>query len=98
MTQTITIDGRGNTIPQAIKEMRERMAPLEQEGFNPISEVEIVDAQSKEILESYALEDPEFQLHLKSDEQEKPEQKIEPPHAPERKGHFKYIARIKLAS
>jgi hypothetical protein len=77
------------------------MQPLAQKGYNPITGVEIVDAESKEILESYQVTDPDFLLHLQTDKQKQGEDKkssvVEPPHAPERKGHFRYIARIKLA-
>lgn len=97
MPETITIDGRGNTIREAITEMWRRMQPLELRGFHPISEVEIVDASKKEIIEHYQLTDPEFQDHLKPIENKNdPKPVIRPPHAPEGKEHYAYIARIRL--
>jgi hypothetical protein len=98
LPETINIDGRGLTIQDAIKEMWSRMQPLEARGFHPISEVEIVDASKKEIIQVFQLTDPEFQLHLKSDQQgQKADQRLkERPHAPERKEDYPYIARIRL--
>jgi hypothetical protein len=101
MPEIVTIDGRGETIHDAINEMWDRMGPLEQRGFNPISSVEIVDSSSKEIIQTFQISDPEFQLHLKSDKsgvQKIPERSDKPSHVPESKGHQRYIARIKLAS
>ena|SRR5579872_176703 len=100
MPEIITIDGRGLSVQDAVREMWARMQPLEQKGFNPISEVEIVDESTKQVIQTFQLNDPEFQVHLKSDkgQEQKKQQSAEPLHAPERKGHFKYIARIKLAS
>jgi hypothetical protein len=99
MPETITIDGRGVTIQEAIREMRSRMQPLEQRGFHPISEVEIVDTSKKEIIQRFQLTDPEFQAHLKSDQQKGQEtahRLNEHPHVPEKKEHYPYIARVRL--
>jgi hypothetical protein len=100
LPETVTIDGRGSTIQDAIKEMWKRMQPLEQRGFQPISEVEIVDASKKEIVQTFQLTDPEFDIHLKSESAQKnPENlgtSIHPLHVPESKGHYQYIARIRL--
>jgi hypothetical protein len=76
------------------------MQPLEQRGFHPISEVEIVDIKKKVIIETFQLTDPEFLAHLKSDQ--KPKSKVaanrqkQHPHVPERKEHYAYVARIRL--
>ncbi len=99
MAETITIDGRGITIREAIKEMWNRMQPLEARGFHPISQVEIVDTFKKEIVQVFQLTDPEFQVHLKSDlgRDEGSGRRLEQrPHAPERKERYSYIARIRL--
>lgn len=99
MAETIRIDGRGVTVRDALQEMRDRMQPLEARGFHPISNVEIVDAKSNKIIESFELTDPEFEEHLKSDEQggSKPGRRLDAsPHAPERKEHYAYLARITL--
>jgi hypothetical protein len=99
LPETITIDGRGDTIQDAIKEMWARMQPLEQKGYNPISVVEIVDEKTKEIIETYQLDDPEFQANLKPDQSKravKAEQE-DRSHEPERKEHYAYVARIRLA-
>lgn len=100
MAETIKIDGRGMTIPDAVKEMWDRMRPLEARGFHPISGVEIVDATKDTVVQVFELTDPEFQKHLKSDGPDTP-QTAGPrldarPHAPERKEHYAYLARITL--
>jgi hypothetical protein len=98
LPESVTIDGRGLTIEEAIREMWSRMQPLEQRGFHPISEVEIVDARRKEIIQTFQLTDPEFQVHLKSDlTKQAPDKRLEArPHAPEAKEPYPYIARIRL--
>jgi hypothetical protein len=101
LPETINIDGRGVTIQDAIKEMWSRMQPLEARGFHPISEVEIVDTSKKEIIQVFQLTDPEFQVHLKSDEQPQKGPQAghrlnEHPHVPEKKEDYLYIARIRL--
>jgi hypothetical protein len=100
MPETINIDGRGITVRDAIREMRDRMRPLEQRGFHPISEVEIVDTAKNAVIQTFTLTDPEFLAHVKSD-QEKRDAKASNrlavhPHAPERKEAYAYIARIQL--
>jgi hypothetical protein len=100
MAETIKIDGRGITVQDAVKEMWDRMRPLEARGFHPISGVEIVDAKKNKVIQVFQLTDPEFQAHLKSDEPEKPKtagRRLDVlPHAPERKEHYAYLARISL--
>jgi hypothetical protein len=100
MPETIKIDGRGETIQGAVKEMWDRMQPLEARGFHPISGVEIVDATKDKVIQVFELTDPEFQGHIKSDELETPppagRRLDELPHAPERKEHYVYLARISL--
>jgi hypothetical protein len=101
--ETVTIDGRGMTIQEAVQEMWTRMQPLEGKGFHPISEVEIVDASKKEIIQTFELSDPNFQLNLNSGQQEEEKKRREKEkrledreHVPERKEHYEYIARIRL--
>ncbi len=87
------------SVHDAIREMWERMRPLEQRGYNPVSEVEIVDATSKKIIQTYQLTDPEFQLHLQSEEKGQNESQKPTgwdPHVPEKKEHYRYLARIQL--
>ena len=100
MAQTIKIDGRGTTIQGAVKDMWERMKPLEAKGFHPISGVEIVDAKKKKVIQVFGLTDPEFQAHLKADERKTPQpagRRLDArPHAPEKKEHYAYLARISL--
>jgi hypothetical protein len=100
MPETIKIDGRGMTIQDAIKEMWDRMQPLEARGFHPISGVEIVDATKNKVIQVFELTDPQFQAHLKSDKLETPQtagRRLDArPHAPERKEHYAYLARISL--
>lgn len=97
LPETIPIDGRGDSVRDAIREMWARVQPLEAKGFHPISSVEIVDEHTKQIVETYELTDPEFELHLKDKaEESEAKRKTDPPHAPEKKGHYRYVARIKL--
>jgi len=90
------------TLQDAIREMWARMQPLEARGFHPISEVEIVDASKKKVIQVFQLTDPEFKEHLESDERDsrmahrEPGRVKSPPHAPEKKGHYTYVARIRL--
>jgi hypothetical protein len=99
MPETVKIDGRGMTIQDAVKEMWDRMRPLETRGFHPISGVEIVDATNK-VVQVFELTDPQFQAHLKSDKLETPlpagRRLDERPHSPESKEHYAYLARISL--
>jgi hypothetical protein len=97
LPETVTIDGREITIQQAIKEMWSTMQQLEQKGFHPISEVELVDKTKNEIIQTFQLTDPEFQLHLKSDQEQKMQNRLDDrAHIPESKEHYEYIARIRL--
>jgi hypothetical protein len=100
LPENFTIDGRGDSIHDAITEMWSRMRPLELRGYNPISGVEIVDVATKEIIQTFQISDPEFQLHLKSDEKNQNQYDSQRPtgnvHAPERKEHYKYVARVRL--
>jgi hypothetical protein len=100
MPETIKIDGRGVTIQDAVKEMWDRMRPLEARGFHPISDVEIVDATKNKVIQVFQLTDPEFQAHLKSDTPKTPRtagRRLDArPHAPERKERYAYLARISL--
>jgi hypothetical protein len=100
MAETIKIDGRGTTIKDAVKDMWGRMQPLEGRGFHPISNVEIVDAKKNEVVQVFELTDPQFQAHLKSDDPETPQpagRRLDArPHAPEKKEHYAYLARISL--
>ena len=100
MAETIKIDGRGMTIQGAVKQMWDRMRPLEARGFHPISNVEIVDAAKNKVIQVFELTDPEFQAHLKSDQPKTPQpaggRLDSRPHSPEKKEHYAYLARISL--
>ncbi|MGA2665516.1 MAG: hypothetical protein ABSF83_11270 [Nitrososphaerales archaeon] len=103
MAETIVIDGRGATIQEAISEMWSRMRPLEAKGFHPISQVEIVDASTRKVTQSFQLTDPEFRAHLGSDgpnpgrgAQGQAAAKGDKAHAPESKSHYSFLARITL--
>ena len=79
--------------------MWNRMQPLEARGFHPISQVEIVDTIKKQIVQVFQLTDPEFQVHLKSDQgrdEGSGQRLVQRPHAPERKERYSYVARITL--
>ncbi|HEV2138099.1 MAG TPA: hypothetical protein VGR53_04605 [Nitrososphaerales archaeon] len=61
--------------------------------------MEIIDALKKEIVQVFQLTDPEFQVHLKSDQgrDEGLGRRLDQrPHATERKERYSYVARIKL--
>ena len=99
MAETIKIDGRGMTIQDAVREMWDRMRPLEARGFRPISGVEIVDAKKNKVIQVFELTDPQFKAHLKSElgtPQPGGRRLDVRPHAPERKEHYAYLARISL--
>ena len=82
---------------EAVRDMWKRMEPLEARGYQPISDVEIVDTVSNKIIQSYQLTDPEFRLHLKSDAAE---QGLQPgsrnEHHPPTPHEYPYVARIRL--
>jgi len=74
------------------------MQPLEARGFHPISEVEIVDAATKQIIQTFQLTDPESDTlvqNLKTD-RDKKKREEDKLHRPEKKEHFRYISRIRL--
>jgi hypothetical protein len=73
-----------------------RVEPLEAKGFHPISSVEIVDESTKQIIETYEPTDPEFEAHLKDKDEVATGNPSAPAHVPERKGHYRYVARVKL--
>lgn len=94
---TITIDGRGTTVTEAIRDMWKRIRPLEEKGYHPVSDVEIVDTSSKKIVRSFQLTDPEFQLHLKSDaHEESPQSGGRKEHRPPTAHEYPYMARVRL--
>jgi len=86
------------SIHDAITEMWERIRPLEQRGFNPVSGVEIIDTKTKEIIQTFLLTDPEFELHLKSDKKGGPALQKEDTYIPEKKEHYRYMTRIQLTA
>jgi hypothetical protein len=101
LPQIVTIDGRGITIQEAIRDMRARMGPLEERGFHPVSEVEIVDTSTKKIIQTFPVVESGIPDHLEPDPHKKgPEpddQRLhQHPHVPETKEHYPYIARIRL--
>jgi len=100
LTERITIDGRGETIQEAIKEMWTRIQPLIERGYNPVSGVQVIENSSKNIVQTFQLSDPEFELHLRNDMTSSgpPTHKMNDPHAPESKEHYKYTARVELVS
>lgn len=98
MPNSVTIDGRGNTIQDAINEMWARMEPLSERGFRPVSEVEIIDESKKLVLETYQLDDPEFQARLNPvhGKRKSVAEEEDRAHEPESKDHYAYLARIRL--
>jgi hypothetical protein len=100
LPESITIDGRGDSIHDAVIEMWSRMKPLTERGYSPTTVVEVIDAKSKEIIQTFQITDPEFLAHVKSDVTSQNQfdsgRPTGNPHAPERKEHYKYLARITL--
>ena len=93
----ITIDGRGDTVRDAARDMWKRMQSLQEKGFQPISSVEIVDTSSNKIILTYQLTDPEFEVHLKSDAREQGTKSThQDEHHPPTAHEYAYIARISL--
>jgi hypothetical protein len=92
---TIDIDGRGKTAKEAIQDMWQRIAPLEDEGYNVVSPVEVVDARTNTVVESFQVTDPQW-ASLRSEappaEAKNPRQEHRPPTAHE----FPFKARVKL--
>jgi hypothetical protein len=88
------------TIQDAITEMWARIQPLTDRGFNPVSGVQIVDNKSKEIIETYQLDDPDFRKQITEDKNahKASVNDIDKAHEPESKEHFLYTARIQLVS
>lgn len=94
---TITIDGRGLTPKEAIQDMWNRMLPLTQNGYNPISEVEIVDTKTKKVTEHFLITDREFSAHT-GQEQRSPggvgAKRDE--HKPPTRDEYPFLARVTL--
>jgi hypothetical protein len=91
----IDIDGRGNTVKEAVQDMWERMIPLEDEGYHSISSVEVVDTKTKQVVENFQITDPEW-AYLKPSGEKKKFKTGE--HRPPTAHEFKFKARIKLES
>ena len=82
---------------EAVRDMWERMKPLKEKGYQPISYVEIVDTLNKNIIQSYQLTDSDFQQHLKSDAREEgPQTRTRNEHHPPTPHEYPYMARIRL--
>jgi hypothetical protein len=87
------------TIQEAITEMWARIQPLTDRGYNPVSGVEIVDNKSKEIIQTFQINDPDFRNHIVEDKNahRASVNDVDKDHEPESKEHFRYIARIELS-
>jgi len=93
----ITIDGRGLTPTEAVRDLWMRMQPLTQKGYNPISEVEIIDTKTKEVVEHFLVTDPEFELHTRQDARKAAGEMTEPnEHKPPTPHEYPYVARLSL--
>jgi len=86
---SVTVEGRGITIRQAIQDMWSRVRPLEDRGYRVVSLVEILDAQTRVVIETFEVTDPAFDLHLHSDMQNLPNEE-------ERPIKYSYLARIQM--
>ena len=95
---TLDIDGRGKTVQEAVQDLWNRVKPLQDKGYHPVTSVEIVDTKTKKVLESFQMTDREFQAHVGSDapKQQKKEKREE--HKPPTAHEYPFIARCRLES
>jgi len=94
---TITIDGRGLTPREAVQDMAKRMEPLTLKGYEPISEVEIVDEKTKKVVEHFQVTDPEFALHVQPAKGSASSGRgAQRDHKPPMPHEYPYIARLTL--
>lgn len=93
----IDIDGRGNSIQEAVQDLWNRFKALEDRGYHPISSVEIVDSKTKKVIESYQLTDREFMAHVEAEQPRTLSRKTED-HKPPEPHEFAYRARLSLES
>lgn len=93
---TIDIDGRGQTKEEAVQNMWERMIPLEEEGYHAVSSVEIVDAKTKKIIETFEITDPDWSYLKPAATRSKQPKSAKKEHAPPKPHEFRFKARIKL--
>ncbi|MDG6925140.1 MAG: hypothetical protein JRN09_01160 [Nitrososphaerota archaeon] len=91
----IDIDGRGNSVMEAVQDMWERMLPLEGKGYHAITPVEVVETKTKKVVENFQITDPEW-AYLKPGEGKKKAAAGE--HRPPTAHEFKFKARVKLES
>ena len=94
---TLDIDGRGKTVEEAVQDLWERVKPLQEKGYHPVTSVEIVDAKTKKVLERYLVTDPEFIDHIKA-AKPKESKKDKREHKPPRPHEFAVIARLRVES
>ena len=81
---------------EAVQDMWGRMLPLEDEGYHAISSVEIVDAKTKKVVETFELTDPEWSYLKPAATRSKQPKSMKKEHAPPKPHEFRFRARIKL--
>ncbi|MDA4113552.1 MAG: hypothetical protein OK474_05875 [Thaumarchaeota archaeon] len=96
---TIDIDGRGSTIQEALADMWNRVNPLQDKGYHPTTNVEIVDATTKKVIESFPMSDQELKSRLNPTKSTKPDKRVQntnEQHKTRQHGQFAFIARIRM--
>jgi hypothetical protein len=91
----IDIDGRGKDSKEALQDMWDRMAPLEAEGYQVISTIDVVDTKTNQVVESFQVTDPTWtalKAQVKSAAAKNPSHEHRPPTPHE----FPFKARVKL--
>jgi hypothetical protein len=90
---TIDIDGRGNTVKEAVQDMWARIVPLEAKGYQATSSVEVVDTKTKEVVETFLITDPEW-VSLRPEDKAPDKKQAE--HRPPTAHEYRFKARIRL--
>jgi hypothetical protein len=95
---TIDIDGRGSTIQEAIADMWNRVHPLLDKGYHPTTNVEIVNASTREVVESFSMNDAEPRSRQSPDQAnpDKTRKNKNEEHKPMLHGQYAFIARIRM--
>jgi len=93
---SIDIDGRGKTPKEAVRDMWERILPLEGEGYHAVTSVEIVDTKSKKVVESFEVTDPEWASLRQEASKDKSNKNPRQEHKPPTAGEYPFKARVRM--
>jgi hypothetical protein len=95
---TLDIDGRGQSIQEAVRDLWKRVKPLQDKGYHPVTSVEIVETKTKKVVETYQMTDREFIAHIEADEPKVAAKPRPSEHKTPRPHEFAYLARLRLES